>query len=379
MGIRFAKSIKIGDLLKINISKSGISATVGKKGASVNIGTKGTYLNLSPAAAGISGTGVSYRKKISGGLLSNLVSKLTGKKDDDKEELSSNDNPNIEKIESKENNVDTSRVDEYLKELESLVCIHKYADDVICEDGFKNKIESCESEASKELLQLCFDGDEDTIESLVGTFVANLDLKYDVKANYELEEHQLYVDLDLPEIKDIQDTYPCLVKNEIVDKKKTQSQIKEEYANFVMSLSVFLSANFFNISSYINEIIISGFTTRRNNDGDLVDEYLYSIKFLRDEFINTKLSDIENIYEFILKFENRIVYNSSTYSFKTIKPYEMPSIEKANSLIDDAIAGLKELGYKNARINEILPKLNECKFETSSEYLKEALKLLSIN
>ena len=61
MGIRFAKSIKIGNYLRINFNKNGISATVGKKGASVNIGGKGAYLNLSPSAVGISGTGLSYR------------------------------------------------------------------------------------------------------------------------------------------------------------------------------------------------------------------------------------------------------------------------------------------------------------------------------
>ena len=67
MGIRFAKSIKIGNYLKLNFSKSGVSASVGKKGASVNIGKKGTFLNLSPSAVGINGTGLSYRQRIAGG------------------------------------------------------------------------------------------------------------------------------------------------------------------------------------------------------------------------------------------------------------------------------------------------------------------------
>ncbi|MBR4485625.1 MAG: DUF4236 domain-containing protein, partial [Erysipelotrichaceae bacterium] len=66
MGIRFAKSIKIGNYLRVNFNKNGVSATLGKKGASVNIGTKGAYLNLSPAAVGVNGTGLSYRQKIFG-------------------------------------------------------------------------------------------------------------------------------------------------------------------------------------------------------------------------------------------------------------------------------------------------------------------------
>ena len=144
-----------------------------------------------------------------------------------------------------------------------------------------------------------------------------------------------------------------------------------------MSLSAYISAQMFNLSPTINQVVISGFTSKRNKDGDVTDEYLYSIKYLRNEFETTDLSSVDNIYDFILKFENRINFNSSTNTFKGIKPFEMPSIEKANSYIDDAIAGLKELGYKNAKVNEILPKLNEMKLNSSSEYLKEALKLLS--
>lgn len=373
MGIRFAKSIKLGDLVKINISKSGLSATIGKKGASVNLGTKGTYLNLSPTIAGIKGTGVSYRKKISGNLLSGLVGKLTSGKDDDVEQIegkTSTSKDNKEKV-------DTSVVEEYAKELESLICIHKYADKVQNIDEFKKILDETESDASKEIYKLSIDGDEETIESLVGSFIGNLDLKYNVKANYELEDHDLYVDLDLPEIENLDETYPCIVKDEVVYKKKSASSLKEEYANLVMSLSAYVSACAFNLSSYIDTIIISGFTSKRNNNGDLKDEYLYSVKYTRDAFIKTDFASVDDIYNFILGFENRINYNPTTFTFKSIKPYEMASVEKANSLIDDAIAGLKELGYKNANINEIIPKLNELKLETSGEYLKEALKLLS--
>ena len=64
MGVRFSKSIKLGNFLRVNFSKNGPSLTIGKKGASINIGGKGTYLNLSPSAVGVKGTGVSYRRVI---------------------------------------------------------------------------------------------------------------------------------------------------------------------------------------------------------------------------------------------------------------------------------------------------------------------------
>lgn len=372
MGVRFSKSIKIGNLIKLNISKSGISATIGKKGASINIGGKGTYLNLSPAIAGILGTGVTYRKKITGGLGS-LIEKVTGKeKNNDEQEIVEG---NIRPVEEKKSDEDI--VNQYQIDNEANINIHKYADKVLSKDAYDEKINQLDLQASKEIYQLSIDGDEDTIESLVGSFMANLELAYDAKATYELEDHDLYVDLDLPEIENISDKYPVISKGEITYKKKTQVQLREDYSQIVMSLGVFLSASFFNISSYIDTIIMSAFTTRRNNDGDCVDDYLYSVKFKRDEFVDTDLNNLEDLYNFLLKFENRINFNSTSYSFKSIKPYEMPTQEKANSLINDALAGLKELGYRNADINNIIPKLNELNLQTSGEYLKEALKLLS--
>ena len=363
MGIRYAKSIKIGDYLKINLSKSGVSATIGKKGASINIGGKGTYLNLSPAIAGLTGTGMSYRKKITGGY-GGLLKKLFNKEQTETDE----------KIDS---SIDTSKIDEYEKELEAQINIHKYADKVLDDKEFKNKIDSIDNDTIKELYELSLKGDEETIESLVGSFMANLELTYPVNANFELEDDILYVDLDLPEIEQLKDEYPVVSKKEIINKKKTQIELKQEYALTVMSLSIYLCAQLLNISSYIKQIIISGFTSQRDSSGDLKDTYLYSIKYLRDEFINTDLSKLDDTYNFILKFENRINYNMSNYTFKEIKPYEIPSIEKANSMIEEVIAGLKELGYKNALIQEILPELNKIELNSTSEYLKEALKLLN--
>lgn len=59
MKLRFQKRVKIAPGVRINLSRSGISTTVGAKGASVNIGKKGAYANL-----GLPGTGLSTRTKI---------------------------------------------------------------------------------------------------------------------------------------------------------------------------------------------------------------------------------------------------------------------------------------------------------------------------
>ena len=372
MGIRFAKSIKIGNFLRLNFSKSGLSATLGKKGASVNIGGKGAYLNLSPSAVGIKGTGLSYRQKIAGGLKKNS-SKKQSSTEEKSSKLSKKD------MEVTENttavNDDLAIVNEYNQNLEAITNIHRYTDNVMNEEEFINYVKGLNSDSAIEIYETAIEGDEDTIENLITTLMNNLELAYDVRVNFELEDHVLYVDLDLPEIEDLSKEYPVMVKDKLTYKRKTSSQLREEYARMVLSIGVFLSANFFNQSSYITEIVMSAFTTVRNPIGDLEDQYLYSIRFTRDIFEKTKLEDVEDLYNFVLQFENRINL-SNNYVFKPIKPYESQKVQASNSALDDALLGLKELGYKQADINKIKDELSTHEFSSSSEYLREGLRLL---
>lgn len=61
MGFNFRKSINLTDNLRLNLSKSGIGASLGTKGVRVTKTAKGdTRLTLS-----IPGTGISYTKQIS--------------------------------------------------------------------------------------------------------------------------------------------------------------------------------------------------------------------------------------------------------------------------------------------------------------------------
>lgn len=384
MGIRFAKSIKINNFLKLNFSKSGLSATVGKKGASVNIGGRGTYLNLSPSAVGINGTGVSYRQRIAGKKNSNkkkktydsketvVVNKTSSLRKKGYEEI----NENIINDDVYENEATaTDVVAEYNSNLEATLNMHKYTDNVLSKKQFARFVEGLEEGLNKDLYTLSMEGDEDTIENLVSSFMNNLSLSYDVRVNYELEDNVLYVDLDLPEIEDLETEYPTYVSGRLVYKNKKSTQLKEEYARLVLSLGVFLSANYFNLSSFIDEIVMSGFTTTRDRNGDLADQYLYSVVYTRDVYETTDLSRLDDLFEFILKFKNRINL-SKNYSFKGIKPYETKIVVRTNELVEEAILGLKELGYKKNDIEAILPKLSEYQYESSGEYLKQALRLM---
>jgi hypothetical protein len=61
MGLRFQRVLRIFPWLRLNVSKSGVSGSVGPRGADVNIGRRGVTTN-----AGIPGTGLSYRSRLGG-------------------------------------------------------------------------------------------------------------------------------------------------------------------------------------------------------------------------------------------------------------------------------------------------------------------------
>ena len=61
MPFRFRRTLSILPGLRLNVSKSGTSVSVGRPGATLNFGKKGVYGNV-----GIPGTGLSYREKVLG-------------------------------------------------------------------------------------------------------------------------------------------------------------------------------------------------------------------------------------------------------------------------------------------------------------------------
>jgi hypothetical protein len=69
MGLRFQKRIKIFPGVYINLSKSGVSASLGGRGATVNVGSTGRRM----VTLGIPGTGLSYRVPLTGGILIVLI------------------------------------------------------------------------------------------------------------------------------------------------------------------------------------------------------------------------------------------------------------------------------------------------------------------
>ncbi len=62
MGFRFRRSVRLAPGLRLNLSKTGVSATLGRPGASVNVGRRGVG-----GTVGLPGTGLSYEARLDQG------------------------------------------------------------------------------------------------------------------------------------------------------------------------------------------------------------------------------------------------------------------------------------------------------------------------
>ncbi len=178
-------------------------------------------------------------------------------------------------------------------------------------------------EEEKQFLIDKMNGEEEAICEEFDSWVNDIELPVEININYDWMNNSgiMLLDVDLPEIEDLPQT--IMVKTDagnIKEKKKTQSELRTEYARVVFGLAMVISSRVFAISPAVNGVAISGYTQRRNKIGDIYDAYVYSINFKRKEFEHVPVSTKEPI-EFCLNSENRINM-TSTGLLKDIKPFE---------------------------------------------------------
>ena len=178
-------------------------------------------------------------------------------------------------------------------------------------------------EMTKLGLQKSIEGDPEFLYELIYSWFSDCTLPFEANIDYSFspEEKKLLVDVDLPEIEDIPDTKMVrLTSGNLSQKKKSQAELKQDYAGLVFSLTVFLAANLFGLSPAIERMTMSCYTQRRNSDGDVDDNYILSVRFDRAPFEKATFQKKDSM-EFCLGFENRCNM-TSTMLFKKIKPFE---------------------------------------------------------
>ena len=180
-----------------------------------------------------------------------------------------------------------------------------------------------EFEKTKEYLKNIIAGDEECVCNDIDLWFSELEMPFECNISYDYRknEYLLLIDLDLPEIEDFPNQKAVQLANGNMKlKDKTQTELYCDYKNYVFGLALFVVGHIFNISPKIHKIIISAYTQRRDKKGQINDDYVYSIKFVRD-----KLSEMDLIkgdsFNMCMNFENRCNVNANN-SLKAIEPYD---------------------------------------------------------
>lgn len=330
--MRFRKQISICKGVKLNLSGSGVSCTVGGKGLSLNLGKSGVFLN-----AGLPGTGIYDRKKLidgnKNGILGNFLKGRSEEREranlDKNYELAITENGAVEILTesgrpvSEEDERAIKRTEWY--EERSAVLLDQFREEVEAQtDAFVNLYKK-----AQRVGKLGQPEAASVVEEKLDAWLGGLELPMSFEAEYEYNEYDgsVMMDLDLPEIEDIpEDKVVELASGAIRAKDKTQKEIKEEYRTCVLGLAVYLASGVFAASDGIGNVLISGYTQRRDRKtGELEDCYIYSIAFERKAFTTSKCST-EEPSEFCDRFRSRINVLASG-EMKKIEPYTAEEFE----------------------------------------------------
>lgn len=309
--MRFQKSIQICKGVRLNVSKSGVSATIGVKGLSLNLGKRGAFLNT-----GIPGTGLSDRRRLFGG------AKREGAPDARDYQLREQ-NGELRVLDASGRAVSDDearrvRRTQWFKEAQAEL------------DGERLAEVNAETEAVESVIRLAQRvpalgaiEPETQVEQKFGQFIENLELPVEFSAQYCYDEAtgDMMIDLDLPEIEDLPGEKAVeLASGAVRIKKKTLAEKREAYSACVLGLAILFADGAFLSSAGIRRTLVSGYTQRRNaRTGEMEDQYVFSIAFTRGEFVNARFDRVEPA-AFVEAFRNRM-NPSAAGEFKTILPY----------------------------------------------------------
>ena len=258
--MRFRKSVKIAKGVKLNLSKTGASFTLGGgKGLSFNVGNKGAYLNWS-----IPGTGVYDRVRLDTMLKDKLGGFFGFGKDKDQQEEAPKKKGGVKK---NPQGPEEEELNALAQEI-ALINIHQQAIDVS---------RSAAGELDAAAAEAAIDDWLEESEAPIG---------FALQSEILADKGAIMIDLDLPEIEDM----PKNKLTELADgtrkiKQKSQKEQREDYKTCVFGLGEYVASHLFAVVPQAQKIVVSAYTQRRDEKtGEEEDVFIYSVIFTRESF-----------------------------------------------------------------------------------------------
>lgn len=213
----------------------------------------------------------------------------------------------------------------------------------------KNEEYQEEYDENVDYMNRIIEGDYDTVCDAIDTWLEDCTLPVEMNVDYDYFAPQgmLLLDVQLPGMNAISQMEIVKLKTGIKEKQKSQTTLNEEYATLCFSLALFLAVNIFNLSPGINYIILSGYVLGRNSTGDVINSYLYSIKFVRRQ-MEGAIPERLNAVKACMFFENRCNL-TSTMQFRPIEPFATTeSYAQSEGSNVEGIAALERGDYLKA-------------------------------
>lgn len=306
--MRFRKSIKITKGVKLNLSKTGASFTVGPgKGVSLNVGNKGAYLNWS-----IPGTGVYDRVRLDTLLKDKLGGVFGfGKAAAEDEQVEEAAAKTAKGTRGKAKTDPTRPSDEEMNAIAqeiALINVHQQAIDV--SKHAMGQLAALEAEAA--------------IEEWLAE--AEAPIAFAIETEVLEDKGVIMIDLDLPEIEDMpQNKLTELADGTVKIKTKTKKEQYEDYRTCVFGLGEYVASHVLAIVPQAKKIVVSAYTQRRDEKtGENLDVFIYSVVFDRADF--KKDYQEMNPYDFCSELPSRF-YVLASGVMKSIVPFEAEDIE----------------------------------------------------
>ena len=193
------------------------------------------------------------------------------------------------------------------------------ASELLKEDDLNKKYLN-EYETEKSNYEKIISGDDSYIEQTIEQVFSDIELPVEFDISFEVKNSVVSMDIDLPEIEDFPiKKAEILQSGKLSIKQKPIAEKNKDYATSVFGLAFYFASIIFNITPKIEIIKMSGYTQRVNKKtGNIEDQYVYAVEFLRNIFSELKITEIDPVVAFD-NFKNIKSVNAK-YELKTISP-----------------------------------------------------------
>ena len=220
----------------------------------------------------------------------------------------------------------------------------------------KEEFEKNEEIIANKINILLASGDEDTVNSELVTLLSNIHFPKETNVNFELNQNNLILDIDLPEIEDIPDKKYTASESSLRISVKTISDTEKRkiYMTHIHSIIFRIIADVFGLIPTIEKITLSAYSQRPNvQTGEIEDQYLVSVNVEKSSWKSINFNNIENInvVECFEQFE--LVRNmTKTGLFKPIIPFA--TLNKDNDEIEEDLINKFQLSDNDENLNSQL-------------------------